>query len=160
MSFSVLAAITVVIIIIVVSITAPSFVANTQQQNSEYANYLTETTDKSVELTREYQDEVGLWNQGNYTNTTMTNITDIFLPRFISHLNEFNSTKAPEEYNSVKENFVKSFASEIISYELFKEYLITNNSTKNDLSTDYLSDALNYETIARNGFAQINNSTK
>nr|MBA3978465.1 hypothetical protein [Nitrosopumilus sp.] len=73
---------------------------------------------------------------------------------------EFNSTKAPEEYNSVKENFVKSFASEIKSYELFKEYLITKNSTKNDLSTDYLSDALNYETIARNGFAQINNNTK
>jgi len=160
MSFSVLAAITVVIIITVISITAPPFVANTQQQNSEYANYLTATTDKSVELTRQYQDEIGLWNQGNYTNTTMANITDSFLPRFISQLNEFNSTKAPEEYNSVKENFVKSFASEIKSYELFKEYLITKNSTKNDLSTDYLSDALNYETIARNGFAQINNNTK
>lgn len=160
MSYSVLAAITVVIIITVVSITTPSFVANTQQQNSEYANYLTETTDKSVELTREYQDEIGLWNQGNYTNTTMANITDSFLPRFVSQLNEFNNTKAPEEYNSVKENFVKSFASEIKSYELFKEYLITNNTTKNDLSTDYLSDALNYETIARNGFTQINNNTK
>jgi len=101
-----------------------------------------------------------LWNQGNYTNITMAKITESFLPRFINQLNEFNGTKAHEEYNTVKENFVKSFASEIKSYELFMEYLITNNSTKNELSTDYLSDALTFETIARNAFAQLTNSTK
>jgi hypothetical protein len=127
---------------------------------AQYSNYLIETTDKSVDLTRQYQDEIGLWNQGKYSNSTMAKITDSFLPRFINQLNEFNSTQAPEEYNIVKENFAKSFASEIKSYELFKEYLVTNNSTKNDLSTDYLSNALNYETIARNAFAQLNNNTK
>ncbi len=150
----------VVIIIIVISTTMSYFVTSTTQQYSDYSNYLTETTDKSVELTRQYQDEIGLWNQGNYTNITMAKITDSFLPRFTNQLNEFNSTKAPEEYNTVKENFVKSFASEIKSYELFREYLMTNNSTKNELSTDYLSDALTFETIARNSFAQLNNSTK
>ena len=157
--FLALAAI-VVIIIIVISTTMSYFVTSTTQQYSDYSNYLTETTDKSVQLTRQYQDEIGLWNQGNYTNITMAKITDSFLPRFTNQLNEFNSTKAPEEYNTVKENFVKSFASEIKSYELFREYLITNNSTKNELSTDYLSDALTFETIARNSFAQLNNSTK
>jgi glutaredoxin 2 len=150
----------VVIIIIVISNTTSYFVTSTTQQYSDYSNYLTETTDKSVGLTRQYQDEIGLWNQGNYTNITMAKITESFLPRFINQLNEFNGTKAPEEYNTVKENFVKSFASEIKSYELFREYLITNNSTKNELSTDYLSDALTFETIARNAFAQLNNSTK
>ena len=149
-----------VFIIIVISTTMSYFVTSTTKQYSDYSNYLTETTDKSVELTRQYQDEIGLWNQGNYTNTTMAKITDSFLPKFINQLNEFNGTKAPEEYNIVKDNFVKSFASEIKSYELFREYLITNNSTKNELSTDYLSDALTFETIARNGFAQLNNSTK
>ena len=136
--------------------TMPSFATNAAQ----YSNYLVETTDKSVELTRQYQDEIGLWNQGKYSNSTMAKITDSFLPRFISQLSTFNSTQAPEEYNVIKENFAKSFASEIKSYELFKEYLITNNSTKNDLSTDYLSNALNYETIARNAFAQLNSNTK
>ncbi len=150
----------VVIIIIVISNTMPYFFTSTTQQYSDYSNYLTETTGKSVKLTRQYQDEIGLWNQGNYTNVTMAKITDSFLPRFVNQLNEFNGTKAPEEYNIVKENFVKSFASEIKSYELFREYLITNNSTKNELSTDYLSDALTFETIARNAFAQLNNSTK
>jgi len=148
-----------VIMIIVISTTMSYFVTSTTQQYSDYPDYLTETTDKSVELTRQYQDEIGLWNQGNYTNITMAKITDSFLPRFINQLNEFNGTKTPEEYNIVKENFAKSFASEIKSYELFREYLITNNSTKNELSTDYLSDALKFETIARNAFAQLNNST-
>ena len=148
-----------VIMIIVISTTMSYFVTSTTQQYSDYPDYLTETTDKSVELTRQYQDEIGLWNQGNYTNITMAKITDSFLPRFINQLNEFNGTKTPEEYNIVKENFAKSFASEIKSYELFREYLITNNSTKNELSTDYLSDALKFETIARNAFTQLNNST-
>lgn len=148
-----------VIMIIVISTTMSYFVTSTTQQYSDYPDYLAETTDKSVELTRQYQDEIGLWNQGNYTNITMAKITDSFLPRFINQLNQFNGTKTPEEYNIVKENFAKSFASEIKSYELFREYLITNNSTKNELSTDYLSDALKFETIARNAFAQLNNST-
>ena len=149
-----------IIIITVISATMSYFFTSTTQQNSDYSNYLTETTDKSVGLTRQYQDEIGLWNQGNYTNITMAKKIDSFLPRFINQLNEFNGTKAPEEYNTVKENFVKSFASEIKSYELFREYLITNNSTKKELSTDYLSDALAFETIARNAFTQLNNSTK
>lgn len=149
-----------IIIITVISATMSYFFTSTTQQNSDYSNYLTETTDKSVGLTRQYQDEIGLWNQGNYTNITMAKKIDSFLPRFINQLNEFNGTKAPEEYNTVKENFVKSFASEIKSYKLFREYLTTNNSTKKELSTDYLSDALTFETIARNAFAQLNNSTK
>ena len=150
----------VVILVTVISTTIPYFATSTTQQHSDYSNYLTQSTDKSVELTRQYQDEIGFWIQGNYTNATMAKITESFLPRFINQLNEFNGTKAPEEYNTVKENFVKSFASEVKSYELFREYLITNNSTKNELSTDYLSDALTFETIARDAFAQINNSTR
>jgi hypothetical protein len=150
----------VVIIVTVISTTTPYFATSTTQQHSDYSNYLTESTDKSVKLTRQYQDEIGLWIQGNYTNSTMAKITESFLPRFVNQLNEFNGTKAPEEYNTVKENFVKSFASEVKSYELFREYLITNNSTKNELSTDYLSEALTFETIARDAFAQINNSTR
>lgn len=137
-------------------ITTSSFATTAVQ----YPNYLVETTDRSVELTRQFQDMIGLWNQGKFTNDTMANITDSFLPRFVSQLNEFNNTQAPDEYGVVKENFVKSFASEIKSYELFKDYLISSNSTKNELSTDYLSDALKYETVARDAFAQLNNNTK
>ena len=47
------------------------------------------------------------------------------------------------------------------SYEFFKDYLMTNNSTANELSNDYLSEALNDETIARNAFtAAVNNGSR
>ena len=42
----------------------------------------------------------------------------------------------------VKENYVKSFASEFKSYEFFYDFLKTNNSTANKLSIDYLSTVL------------------
>ncbi len=123
----------------------------------DYSNYLKITTDNSVKLTRLYQDEISLWNNGNYSNKTMVKITETFLPKFTNQLKEFNNTVTPEKYNNVKKNFVESFENEIKSYELFKDYLITNNSTKNDLSKFYLSQALNFETIARNTFTQIYN---
>ncbi len=123
-----------------------------------YLNYLKITADKSVNLTRVYQDEIALWNSHFYTNITMAKITETFLPKFITQLNQFKNTDAPAKYSKVKENYVKSFASEIKSYQLFDDYLKTNNSTANKLSNDFLSFALNYETMARNAFVEANNN--
>jgi hypothetical protein len=126
----------------------------------KYLNYLKTTTDKSVNLTRAYQTEIALWNSHFYTNTTMAKITETFLPKFIIQLNQFKNTDAPAKYSKVKENYVKSFASEIKSYQLFDDYLKTNNSTANKLSNENLTAALNYETMARNAFVQANNNSR
>ena len=64
----------------------------------------------------------------------MAKITETFLPKFVTQLNQFNNTEAPIKYNKVKENYVKSFANEIKSYEFFHDFLKTNNSTANKLS--------------------------
>jgi hypothetical protein len=125
-----------------------------------YSNYLKETTDKSINLTRMYQDEVALWNSHFYSNTTMAKITETFLPKFVTQLNQFNNTEVPAKYSKVKENYVKSFANEIKSYEYFDKFLKTKNSTANKLSNDYLTAALNYETIARTAFIEANNSSR
>ena len=125
-----------------------------------YPNYLKEITGKSINLTSSYQDEVALWNSHFYSNTTMAKITETYLPKFITQLNQFNNTEAPTTYSKVKENYLKSFANEIKSYELFDEFLKTKNSTANKLSNDYLSAALNYETIARTAFTEANNSSR
>src|SRR5690242_2547195 len=127
--------------------------------NNAYANYLRSITDKSVNLTRSYQDEIAIWNAHQYSNTTMSKITEAYLPKFISQINQFKNTEAPAKYSKVKEAYIKSFDSEIKSYRLFDEYLKTNNVTANKLSTDYLSFALTNETIARNAFAQANNNS-
>jgi hypothetical protein len=131
-------------------------VAQTSEEN--YSNYLRHAIDESVKLTRTYQDVIDLWQRGNYSNSTMAKITETYLPQFVDQLNEFNNTLAPEKYNKVKDSYEKSFANEIKSYEFFRDYLITNNSTANELSNDYLSEALNYETIARNAFTEVANN--
>jgi hypothetical protein len=118
------------------------------------------TNNKSDNLTRVYQTEIALWNNHFYTNTTMAKITETFLPKFIAQLNQFKNTDAPAKYSKVKENYVKSFASEIKSYQLFNDYLKTNNSTANKLSNENLTAALNYETMARNAFVQANNNSR
>ncbi len=128
---------------------------STTQDN--YSNYLKSATDKSVNLTRMYQDEIALWNSHFYSNITMAKITETFLPKFITQLKQFNNTEAPAKYNIVKKNYIKSFENEIQSYRYFIDYLKTNNSTANKLSNDNLSAALNYETIARKAFAEANN---
>lgn len=126
-----------------------------------YSNYLKIAIDKSVKLTRTYHDEIGLWQIGNYSNTTMAKITETYLPQFTKQLKDFNGTAASERYGEVKDNFVKSFSNEIKSYEFFRDYLITNNSTANELSNDHLSEAYKYETIARNAFtAAVNNGSR
>ncbi|MGN6614802.1 MAG: hypothetical protein ACTHKC_07140 [Candidatus Nitrosocosmicus sp.] len=129
------------------------------EDNDSYANYLKVTTDKSVNLTSSYQDEIAIWNAHDYSNATMSKITEAYLPKFISQLNQFNSTIAPIEYSKVKENYVKSFECEIKSYQFFDIYLKSNSAIANKLSTDFLSLALSFETTARNAFAQITNSS-
>ena len=52
----------------------------------------------------------------------MAKITETFLPKFIAQLNQFKNTDAPAKYSKVKENHVKSFASEIKIYQLFNDY--------------------------------------
>ncbi len=125
-----------------------------------YPTYLKEVTDKSVNLTRAYQDEVALWNSHFYSSKTMANITEKYLPKFLSQLQRFNNTKAPEKYSFVKENYLKSFENEIKSYQYFLTFLKTSNSTANKLSSDYLTSALNYETIARSAFINATKNNK
>ncbi|HXT83126.1 MAG TPA: hypothetical protein VN704_02165 [Verrucomicrobiae bacterium] len=122
-----------------------------------YPSYLKDVTDKSVNLTRAYQDEVALWNSHFYSSKTMANITEKYLPKFFTQLHLFNNTKAPDKYTFVKDNYIKSFENEIKSYQYFMTFLNTNNSTANKLSNNYLTNALNYETIARSAFI---NATK
>ncbi len=130
-----------------------------QAASNNYSSYLESITNKSLNLTRSYQNEIALWNDHKYSNATMAKITENYIPKFIAQLDQFNKTSAPAKYSKVKENYVKSFDSEIKSYRLFDIFLKTNNSTANNLSNDYLSSALTFETIARNAYTAANNGS-
>lgn len=154
----------IIIIIIAVVIIAITLVFSLnyrleQAASNNYSNYLISITDKSLNLTRSYQSEIALWNDHKYSNATMAKITENYLPKFIDQLDQFNKTSAPSKYSKVKDNYVKSFDSEIKSYRLFDVFLKTNNSTANKMSNDYLSSALTFETIARNDFTAANNGS-
>ncbi len=114
----------------------------------EYASYFVAVTNKAKNLTDEYQHAIVIKELGNSSNSTIAKITENYLPKFVAQFNEFNNTLTPTKYAKAKENLARSFNDEIKSYEHYKTYLLTNNSTENDISTDYLSSSLKYETSA------------
>ena len=134
-------------------------ISSNTNQELNYINYLEYIIDKALNLTRSYQSEIALWNDHKYSNATMAKITENYLPRFIAQLDQFNKTSAPSKYSKVKDNYVKSFDSEIKSYRLFDIFLKTNNSTANKLSIDYLSLSLTFESNARNDFIEANSNS-
>jgi hypothetical protein len=134
-------------------------IKSVQTTQDEYANYFASVTQSSVNLTRAYQDQIGLWQLGQISNGTMAEITNQYLSNFTAQLNEFNQTAPPEAFIKTKENLLSSFANEIKSYEFFRDYLLTGNITKNDVSTEFLSRALEDEALAFEAYEDVVNKT-
>lgn len=130
-----------------------------QNTQVEYANYFASVTQESVNLTRAFQNEIGLWQLGEFSNNTMAEITNHYLNNFTTQLNEFNETASPEVFLESKRNLLESFTNEISSYEFFRDYLLTGNVTKNEISTDLLSKALEDEALAFKAYEEIVNIT-
>jgi hypothetical protein len=53
----------------------------------------------------------------------------------------------PREYKNISEALVNSLESETDSYRHFRNYLVSGNMTEDEISTDLLSKALQYELI-------------
>lgn len=134
-------------------------IKSVQTAQDEYANYFASVTLESVNLTRAYQNEIGLWQLGEISNKTMAEITDMYLRNFTTQLNEFNETTAPDVFSETKKNLVESFTNEILSYEFFRDYLLTDNVTNNKISTDYLSKALESEALSFKAYESVVNNT-
>ena len=94
---------------------------------------------KSQELTKKYQDEVGKWNMKIHDNLTMVTITDRYLTQFHALESDVKSLKVPNEYENIKDSFIRSLESEVASYQHFKNYLVTGNRSEDQLSIDNLS---------------------
>ena len=125
----------------------------------EYSHYFAAVTQKSVNLTKDYQDNVGKWKLGQISNASMAKLTNDYLKNFTTQLNEFNQTNAPKPFEATKNSMSNSFSNEIKSYEFFRDYLTTGNETKNQISTDYLSKSLEDEFDAFKSFNNVVNTT-
>lgn len=119
-----------------------------------YESYFASFTQQAVNLTKDYQDKVGLWQLGQLSNDSMAEITSEYLGKFTYQLDQFNQTKAPKAFEEAKTNLTRSFSNEIKSYESFRDYLLTGNITKNEISTDYLSQSLEDEANSFKSFQE------
>lgn len=133
--------------LIVVSITLAIFFNPFKSNIQIFGESLSVLVSKSQELTRKYQEEVGKWNLKTHDNLTMVTITDGYLSQFEALENEAKNLKVPNGHENIKSSFIRSLESEAASYEHFKKYLMTENRSEDQLSTDNLSLAYQYEKV-------------
>lgn len=122
--------------------------ANPFKSNTQiFADSLRVLVSKSGDLTHNYQQEVGKWNNKEVDNSTMITITDKYLSQFEELENEARTLNVPNEYENIRNSFVSSIGSEASSYEHFKNYLITGDKSEDQLSNDKLSLAFKQELV-------------
>jgi hypothetical protein len=128
-------------------------------------NNMTQAFHKSYEmlinnshlLTQSYQKEIGKWQTKQYDNKTMMSVTDNYLPKFQQLVDKAEALQATNgKYIQALDLYIRSLQSEIESYKHFRNFLVSGNSSENEVSTQLLSDAFRYE---MNSFAAFNNVT-
>jgi hypothetical protein len=122
-------------------------IATSQSDLEYFRSALSHIVNESQQLTKSYQDEIRKWTSGQYDNYTLISITDFFLPKFDNLTSNAKNMTYPNEYKYVHEALVNSLFSETESYRHYRDYLVSGNKTEDDLSTDLLSQAFQYEQI-------------
>jgi hypothetical protein len=110
-----------------------------------FVNSFEKLANEAHNLTQSYQSEFGMWKTHQYDNRTMIWITNNYLPKYANLANQSKALHPPKQYQSASDLYTKSLESEVQSYSHFRNYSLRNNSTENELSTRFLSDAFKYE---------------
>jgi hypothetical protein len=115
------------------------------QNSTSFVSSFEKLVKKTNILSESYHNETGKFAKGQINNRTMISITDNYLPKFQSLVNESKALQPPKQFQNATDLYTKSLESELQSNTHFRNYLSTNNSTENKLSSKLLSDAFNYE---------------
>jgi hypothetical protein len=126
------------------SLAQTSTSAQSQPTTSSFVNSFAKLVKDAHDLTQSYQDEFVKWKTHQHDNKTMISIIDNYLPKYETLVNESKILQS-EQYQNASDLYTKSLGSELQSYIHFRNYLLTNNSTENKLSSKFLSDAFKYE---------------
>ena len=113
----------------------------------QFRSSLSGIVNQSLILTNSYQDEIGKWKSNQYDNSTLISITDSFVPKFENLVNSAQNMTFPKDYKNIHDALVNSLKSETDSYKHFRNYLVSGNKTEDEISTDLLTKALQYEII-------------
>ena len=122
-------------------------IATSQSELEHFHSTLSHIVSESQQLTKSYQDEIRKWTLHQYDNNTIISITDSYLPKFDNLISNAKSVIYPKEYKYVIDALVNSLNSETESYKHFRNYLLSGNKTEDNVSTDLLSQAFEYEQI-------------
>jgi hypothetical protein len=113
--------------------------------DEEFLSNFIELTNKSGALTNSYQQEIGKWENNQYSNTTIMMITNDTITQINNLIDETNNLQIPEKFKNGVSLYIKSLESEQDSYKQFGDFIKTGNPALNETSTDLLTDSLKYE---------------
>jgi hypothetical protein len=120
--------------------------------DQEFLKKFVGLTNKSSSLTNAYQQEIGKWQDNQYSNTTIMMITNDTVAQINNLITEASNLQTPEKYRDGVSLYVKSLQAERDSYKEFGDFIKTGNPVLNETSTDLLSDSLRYEMQAFKAF--------
>lgn len=102
---------------------------------------------QSQHLTKSYHDEIGRWRMNQYDNYTLAYITDSFIPKFEDVTKSAEKIAYPKGYKYILDALVNSLRFETESYKHFRDYLLTGNTTEDEISNYLFSRAFEYEQV-------------
>ena len=118
---------------------------SSSQESTTFPKSFGNLVSEADDLTHSYQNEVTKWRTHHYDNKTMISITNSYLPKYQNLVSQSKSLQPPKQFQNGTDLYTKSLESELQSYIHFKNYLSTNNSTENELSSKFLSDSFKDE---------------
>jgi hypothetical protein len=92
------------------------------------------------ELTSEYIAEEEMWLSRD--NNTLIQVIDQYMPRYEQLLDRARSMDTPDRYELVHEHLVNAIELEKQSYEHFRNYLVTEDVSEYERSSEMLSRSL------------------
>jgi hypothetical protein len=102
-------------------------------------------TNKSGALTNSYQQEIGKWENNEYSDGTIMTITNDTVAQINNLIDETNNLQIPEKFKNGVSLYTKSLEAERDSYRQFGDFIKTGDPALNETSTDLLTDSLKYE---------------
>ena len=144
MSLLGLSSLLIILSFTIVTYSNPSQISFAQNSTS-FVSSFEKLVKKANNLSQSYHNETGKFSKGQINNKTMIAITDNYLPKYQSLINESKSLQPPKQFQNATDLYTKSLESELQSNNHFRNYLLTNNFTESKLSSKLLSDSFTNE---------------
>jgi hypothetical protein len=137
--------ITISVMYLILSIAGDAAAQSTTTTDNEFLSNFIGLTNKSGTFTNSYQQEIGKWQNNQYSNTTIMMITNDTIGQINNLIDDTNSLQVPEKFKDGVSLYTKSLEAERDSYKQFNDFIKTGDPALNETSTNLLTDSLKYE---------------